>query len=143
MRSSSSLHHRKPAKEFAHSRGAAPTPCRDRRCERLDPARSPTKLRRLRLEHLLQLLTQLRRVLVAVNRGRVLRRRLEQFALAVGRDRDGALLLARHLPAIDLQSGHACLLWKDPCFLLSRGMQRRRAYHRARFESWVASIAGG
>src|SRR5262245_13141828 len=73
----------------------------------------------LRLDQFLDLLAELRGVLMAVHRHSVLDRRVDELLLAVGRDRHGAVHLARVVAAVD----------KVPCHLrlpVWRTIQRRR-----------------
>lgn len=58
------------------------------------------------LEHLPQLLAQLRAVLVAVHGYRVLYRGAQQFVFVVGGDRHRALRGARMVAAVDVFPGH-------------------------------------
>ena len=75
-------------------------------CRRRAKARYPNPLNffalsvRLVLEHRLDLFPQFRRVLVPVNGGRMLRRRVEHFFFGAG-NFERAMLFARVIPAID------------------------------------------
>src|SRR6266581_1595135 len=66
------------------------------------------------LDRLSQLLPELRRVLVAVDRNRVLHGDFHELFLAVRGYRDRALRFARKFPASDKFSGHGFLLYLVP-----------------------------
>jgi hypothetical protein len=60
-------------------------------------------------EQLRQLLAELRRVLVPVNRDGVLDCGIEKLALAIGRNRDRAVVVARVFATVDMHSSHPIL----------------------------------
>ena len=130
------------SRDAVDDKRTTPSNARARRRGRRRPSAPPLRRRlgpqrRRPLVHRAHdLLPELRRVLVAVHRHRVLDRGLDEFLVGVGRNRDRAVHLAGELAAVDVLASHAGLPW-----FRARALGRRSVGAHARWHGLERSDA--